>query len=407
LITSRILIILVTMLKANHIRGSIKSKFYKFSRFAEDEIFFPKDNFKSILFRYLSGFLFSAFSLALSLLFNRTEGTIISYLLFFLSIVLSALVGGFGVGVMSSFIAAASIFLIFYPFLNLDLFSLFEIGIFLLIGALTSLLVIAAKRIDLVNKFNLKEKEYLKEINKLEKEVEKAKEEIKVRDEFISIASHELKTPLTTTLLKLQTALHNVRNVSLANFSVQNLLSMLESAEQQTKRLSKMINDFLNVSLIRTGRLELEYEDADLTEITKEIKDRFSEKLEKENIQVKLDTNGPVTGRFDKLRIEQVLTNLLSNALKYGAGKSIEIKVVKESTKAKIFIKDHGIGIPDGQRVKIFELFERAVQSNSYKGLGVGLYISNQIIRAHNGNISVDSKEGKGSTFIVELPLKN
>ncbi len=394
------------MIKPGALRVSLTRRLNDFSAYAEDEIFFPKNNYKSILLRYFFGILFAFVAFSLSFLFIKNDGKIVSYSLFFLSIVLSALVGGFGVGTLVSFIAAVSIFLLFYPFMDLNLLSLFELGIYILIGTLTSLLIASAKRVDLASKFSKKEKEYLKQLNALQIETAKAKEEIKVRDEFISIASHELKTPLTTTLLKLQTALHNVRNVSLANFSVQNLLSMLESAEHQTQRLSKMINDLLNVSLIRTGRLELELEETDLSVITKEIKDRFAERIEKDNINVKLEAGEPIIGKFDKLRIEQVLTNLISNAFKYGGGKPVEIKVKKDGSKAKIIIADHGIGIPDKEKDKIFELFERGNHNNSYKGLGVGLYITNKIVNAHKGKIFVDSKEGKGSIFTIELPLK-
>lgn len=390
------------VLKVNFTR-----KIKDFSAYAEDEIFFPKNTYKSVLLRYFFGILFALFALSLSLLLKNADGKIVSFSLFFLAIVLSAVVGGFGVGSMISIIAGVSIFLMFYPINAIDVISLFEFGIFILIGSLVSLLIASAKRIDLANKFSKKEREYLKQIKVLEEEAVNAKEEIKVRDEFISIASHELKTPLTTTLLKLQTALHNVRNVSLANFSVQNLLSMLESAEHQTQRLSKMINDLLNVSLIRTGRLELELEETDLTSIAKDVKERFAERIEKEGVSVKFEAKEEIKGKFDKLRIEQVLTNLISNALKYGDGKPIEIKVKKENSHANIIIHDNGIGIPSSQRNKIFELFERGNHATSYKGLGVGLYITNKIVNAHKGKILVDSNEGKGSTFTVELPLKH
>lgn len=396
---------MVAMLDASKLEDFVKLKFNHFSIFVEDEIFFPKANLKSILFRYSSTFLFTSISILFSFLFKK-DGVITSYLLFFLTTVLSALVGGFGAGVVSSFIGVFAILLIFYQFINLQLITLFELSLFLLIGSLVSILIASAKRMDLAVKFNNKEKNYLKRISSIEDELNQAREEIKIRDEFISIASHELKTPLTTTLLKLQTALHNVRNVSLANFSVQNLLSMLESAELQTKRLSKMINDLLNVSLIRTGKLELELEEVDLSALASEIKDRFSERIDREKTAVSLDSNEAVIGKFDKLRIEQVFTNLISNALKYGNGKPISIKISKENSKAVIIIRDQGIGIPDGSQKRIFELFERGNHNNSYKGLGVGLYITNKIVEAHKGKIIINSTEGKGSTFKVELPLQ-
>ena len=139
----------------------------------------------------------------------------------------------------------------------------------MLTAAISGMGMYYSKKIDQLAKFNEKEKEYLKQVARFAAENERLKMEIRARDEFLSIASHELKTPLTATLLKLQVALHNIRNTSLANFSVQNLMDMLLSSEQQTQRLSKMIGDLLNVSLMRTGRLELDMESGDLSQITK------------------------------------------------------------------------------------------------------------------------------------------
>ncbi len=208
-------------------------------------------------------------------------------------------------------------------------------------------------------------------------------------------------------LLQLQTALHNIRNVSLANFSVEKLLKMLESAEQQTNRISKMINDLLNVSLITTRKLDLELREVDLSKLTKEVVESFSERLEHEGYKLKLDADSSVVGKWDKIRIEQAVSNLLSNAIKYGDRKPIEVKVTNHNETAKISVVDHGIGIPTEHRENIFALFERAPPQDKYKGLGVGLYITNQIVKAHHGNIRVDSRENKGSTFTIELPLNS
>lgn len=258
---------------------------------------------------------------------------------------------------------------------------------------------------SLIREFNRKEKNYLTQVKNLTEENLKSQKEIKVRDEFLSIASHELKTPLTSTLLKLQIALNNIKNVSLADFSVQKLLEMLESAEQQTQRLSRMINDLLNVSIIRTGRLDLEFEETDLSQIVKDVAGSFSERAEKEGYKVRVEAEDKIKAVIDKVRVSQVVTNLISNALKYGLGNPISVKAYKYSSIGKIIIEDHGIGIPTNQQDKIFSLFER-VHNNNYTGLGIGLYISSQIVKAHKGKIDVQSKPGKGSIFTVELPLK-
>lgn len=193
-----------------------------------------------------------------------------------------------------------------------------------------------SKKIDQLARFHLKEKEFEKTVAAMQEENLKLKTEIRSRDEFLSIASHELKTPLTATLLKLQIALHNIRNTSLANFSVQNLMDMLLSSEQQTQRLSKMIGDLLNVSLMRTGRMELDIEKADLTIITKDVIEGLIEKATREDIDIRLNSNGEVSGKFDKMRIEQVLINLLTNAMKYGGKKPIDVKVEQENNIGKV-----------------------------------------------------------------------
>lgn len=234
----------------------------------------------------------------------------------------------------------------------------------------------------------------------------RAEEAISARDEFLSIASHELKTPLTAMLLQLQNVLHNVKNVSLANFSITSLLNMLENTEAQSKRLARMINDLLNVSLITTGRLDLEPENFDLRATTHDIVNRFADKLKRENYSVKIIAPSSAMGRWDKLRIEQIIINLLSNAIKYGNRQSIEITIKKEEEYAVLSIEDHGIGIPANKQEKIFSRFKRAVSPKEYKGLGVGLYITSQLVKSHRGTIAVQSEIGKGSIFTIRLPLR-
>ena len=165
-----------------------------------------------------------------------------------------------------------------------------------------------------------------------------------------------------------------------------------------------MINDLLNVSLITTGKLNLEKNHEDLVPIIKEVVDEFTERLEKNEMTIHLKTIAQAPAHLDKLRIQQVFTNLISNAIKYGDKKPIQIEITERNEVIKITITDHGLGIPTKQQERIFALFERGTLNHDIKGLGVGLYIANQIIKAHNGSIAVKSKPGKGSTFIVELP---
>jgi signal transduction histidine kinase len=284
--------------------------------------------------------------------------------------------------------------------------TMIELGSFLLAGSVVIIVLNKIKNTKEIIHYKNKEKEYQELLTTLQKENEIYQKEITARDEFLSIASHELKTPLSAMLLQIQNALHNIRSVSLANFSVENLLKMLQSTEQQSKRLSKMINDLLNVSLITTGKMELEKEKFDVGELVMDVTDRLSERAEREGSKISLKIQEKVIGNFDKLRIEQAITNLVSNAIKYGEGKSIAVEVNKDNHTINIIVSDHGIGIPKEQQQKIFERFERAVSQHDYKGLGVGLYITQHIVATHGGKITVKSKETEGTTFTISLPVE-
>lgn len=232
-----------------------------------------------------------------------------------------------------------------------------------------------------------------------------AQEAIRARDEFISIASHELKTPLTAIILHLGESLRRIRKSSKEQTKAADIEKLLEICESQANRLSRLINDLLNMSVITTGRLKLEKEKVNLTNIVKDILTQFKPQLKKSKIQVVLTGENSVTGLWDKVRLEQVISNLISNALKYGRGNPITIKLKKGDRKAVLYIKDKGIGIREEEQQYLFDLFTRGTSAREYFGQGIGLYISRQIIEAHKGTLSLQSKEGVGSTFTIELPL--
>jgi signal transduction histidine kinase len=333
-----------------------------------------------------------------------------SYLFALLAVVLSAWSGGIRTGVLTTFLTAFAIYYIFIPplysFFVIKPISFLELGIFIIVGIVTNIVLDKIRNTKDTQGYKKKEKEYLDQLLQLQRENSRFQKEVKARDEFLSIASHELKTPLSSMLLQIQNALHNIRNVSLANFSVEKLLKMLQSTEQQSKRLSKMINDLLNVSLITTGKFELETEKVDLSQLVKDVADRFADRAEREGSPINVKASEPVVGEWDKLRIDQAITNLISNAIKYGDEQPIDIHVSKLNDVAKVTVTDYGIGIPANHQVKIFERFERAVPNHSYKGLGVGLYITQHIVTTHHGRITLKSKPNSGSTFTIELPLK-
>lgn len=233
---------------------------------------------------------------------------------------------------------------------------------------------------------------------------EEVREAVQARDEFLSIASHELKTPLTSMLLQLQSVLHSIKNESLVNFSIDKTVTMLESTINQSKRLTKLVNDLLNISLITTGRMNLEKEEIDLNPIVKDVITRMEEQAQKTGSSIEFHADKAIKGSFDKVRIEQVIINLITNAIKYGSGRPIEVTLSNSNKVAKLAVKDNGMGIAQDQQKKIFERFERGDVKSSQKGLGVGLYMVNSIVKAHGGSIQLQSIPKKGSTFIVELP---
>jgi signal transduction histidine kinase len=235
---------------------------------------------------------------------------------------------------------------------------------------------------------------------------QKARQAISARDEFLSIASHELRTPLTPLQITFQRLLRDRSRERLDKVESERLRTMLTRSERQVHRLTALIDNLLDVSRISSGRLRLQRERLDLGEVVREVVSRFTEELSRAQCATELRIDASVVGDWDRLRVEQVVTNLLGNALKYGAGKPIEIHVGGSQDQAQLSVRDHGIGIEPGSIARIFDRFERAVSSRSYGGLGLGLYITRQIVEAHGGTIRVSSEIGSGSHFVVELPTE-
>lgn len=228
---------------------------------------------------------------------------------------------------------------------------------------------------------------------------------VKARDEFLSIASHELKTPLTSLRLQAQLRKRKMEKGDLAAFSPERLPTLLNDDERQLNRLIRLVDDMLDVSRLTSGKLQLSIEETDLGALVREVVNRFTPQLESSGIDIKFDTATSVVGEWDSYRIEQVFTNLLTNAMKYGGGKTIYIGVSQLGEKGLMTVRDQGIDIADVDRDRIFDQFERAVSPSGVNGLGLGLYIVNQMVEAHGGQIRVDSKLDQGSTFTVELPI--
>ncbi|MGK4008429.1 ATP-binding protein [Sorangium sp. So ce1036] len=224
---------------------------------------------------------------------------------------------------------------------------------------------------------------------------------VRARDEFLTIASHELRTPLTPMQLQIDGLLRAGKRGGL---TAERAMPRLERIRRQVERLARLISNLLDISRISAGRLQIELEDVDLTATVDGALERFREELCAAGCSVYLSAPASVTGRWDRLRLDQIVTNLLSNAVKYGAGRPIDVEVEDLGDRARLTVRDRGIGIAPDQQARIFERFERAVSSENYSGFGMGLWIVRQIADALGATIAVDSKQGEGAVFTVELP---
>ncbi|QRN96738.1 GAF domain-containing protein [Archangium violaceum] len=230
-----------------------------------------------------------------------------------------------------------------------------------------------------------------------------AREAIRVREEFLSIASHELRTPITSLQLQVQGLLGALTRGP-DGLPPERLRRGLEVMDRQVKRQMHLVSDLLDVSRLDEGRLVLRPESLDLATLTREVAERFEQELVRTGSRLTLSAPEPVSGQWDRLRLEQVVTNLISNAVKYGQGNPIELTVDVEGGSARLVVRDSGIGIAPEHLDRVFGRFERAVSERHYGGFGLGLWIARQIIEAMGGHISVRSQLGQGSTFCVQLP---
>ena len=230
----------------------------------------------------------------------------------------------------------------------------------------------------------------------------KAQEEVRERDEFLSIASHELRTPVTALQLQLQLLQRATGRAGGASPDI--LIEKMEVLGRQCRRIALLVNELLDVSRLRLGRLEMNPEELDLAEVAQESAGHLQQEAARLGSPIEVAAEGAVVGRWDRIRIEQVITNLLSNAIKFGQGKPIRLAVSSAGDRARLEVRDQGIGIEPGDQERVFGRFERAVSSHHFGGLGLGLYISREIVAAHGGTIHLDSRPGSGTTFTVELP---
>ena len=226
---------------------------------------------------------------------------------------------------------------------------------------------------------------------------------IKSRDEFLSIASHELKTPLTSMKLNLEFI---IRQIEKGETDTGKIAAAIMKTDKGLNRITSLVDDMLDMSRIQSGKLTLDKVEANLSKIVTEEFERFKPQFEMAGVPAPiLRVEENIIGRFDVFRMDQVVTNLLSNSLKYGDGKPVQVQLSRKDNSALLTVIDQGVGISEENQLKIFNRFDRGASPKEIAGLGLGLSIVEEIVKSHSGKIWVESTVGKGSIFYVEIPL--
>ncbi len=225
---------------------------------------------------------------------------------------------------------------------------------------------------------------------------------VRLRDEFLAVASHELKTPVAALGLELDLLWRTLGGR--IDELPEKLRHRLEALRPSLMRLSDLIDDLLDTSLVRAGELALHPEEIDLAALVRKEAARAHRRAPRSKSVIEIDAPQPVIGHWDPRRLPQIVSNLLDNAMKYGLGGPIEISVASDGVRALLSVRDHGVGIPPADQARIFQLFQRA-SSQSWGGLGLGLFLVRRMAEAHGGRVAVESTVGQGATFRVELPL--
>ena len=241
----------------------------------------------------------------------------------------------------------------------------------------------------------------VRELNAVQQELQRA---LEMRDQFMSMVAHELRTPLNTLYLEAQMRKLQLERGNMAHFAPEQLERMVARDMRQIHAMVRLIDDMLDVSRIRAGKLSIRPGRVDLEALLQRIVGDLSHQAADVQSELRLSIVQPVAGCWDEFRVEQVIVNLINNALRYGGGKPVDVRLHADSQNARIEVIDQGVGIPEEVLPKIFEPFERGKMEGMPAGLGLGLYISRQLAEAHGGSLACRSKPNEGATFILTLP---
>jgi signal transduction histidine kinase len=304
-------------------------------------------------------------------------------LLLLAAVMFSAWLGGMKAGLVATGVAAAVDQYMFIPpyysFRVPDVQTLAQTVLFIVEGGLISAMA-----------------------GRLHAETERAQEAIHERDEFLAVASHELKNPITT----LRAALGSMQ-VPGSGSSNANDAQRLLVARRQVERVGRLLDDLLQIGRLASGSLQIEREEVDLGELTRSVVAVMEPEANRAGSTLCLRVDGTVVARCDRVRVEQVVMNLISNAIKYGRGQPVDVELARVGDHARLVVADRGIGIPEDQKARVFERFRRApgAIANNIEGMGIGLWVVREIVDKHGGRIELESRPGVGSTFVVDLPL--
>jgi signal transduction histidine kinase len=246
----------------------------------------------------------------------------------------------------------------------------------------------------------------LGELNATQAELQRS---LRMRDDFMSLVAHELRTPLNTLYLETQMRSLQLKRGTLPASNPEQIATMIGRDERQIKAMIRLIDDMLDVSRMKSGTLSIRPGRVELISLLERVVADLSLQAQAAGASFVLAPHAPVEGWWDEFRIEQVVVNLLTNALRYGGGGTVEISVHEVGCEAggstvRIDVRDHGKGIAPDFIERIFEPYERGAKSGEPKGLGLGLYISRQLAASHGGQLTATSTPGEGATFSLTLP---